>query len=159
MAAEGRELCRELSFGFYEIMQTINLAYVAMLDPHSTPDRIQDGLGAVRPAFQSYLNTGGRVQVSHHQSFFAVALLRLGRLDEADRELRAAFDHQTTSGECYCDAELHRIQAELHFARGDHPAGRASLTAAHRSAERQAAGAWLARIADTQARHAPGFAD
>ncbi len=152
MAQEGKALCRELSFDFYEIMQTINLAYIPMLDPTSTPEQIEAGLQAVRPAFQMYLATGGRVQLSHHHSFFAIAQFRLGRWDEAQAELDTAFQHQVTSGECYCDAELHRLQAELHRARGDRAAANQSLETALRSATSQNAQSWIARIEETRAR-------
>ena len=48
-----------------------------------------------------------------------------------------------------CDAELHRLQAELHVARGDRTVANTSLTTALEIATAQQAKAWIARAEAT----------
>ena len=82
----------------------------------------------------------------------ADALRRLGRLDEAQVELDNGFQHQTKSGERFCDAELHRLQAEVFFDRGDRTAAQQSLDTALQIATAQQARSWIARAEATRLR-------
>lgn len=154
MAEEGSALCRELSFDYYEITQRVNHVGAVLMNPASSTEQLEAGVTDARKALVNYLATGARVHLSHFYSYFADALRRLGRLDEAQTELDNGFQHQTISGERCCDPELHRVQAEVYFARGDRAAANHSLETALQSATAKQAGSWAARAEATRARWA-----
>ena len=98
------------------------------------------------------MGAGSGVFLSKMYFLAADALRRLGRLDEAQAEIDKGFQHQERSGERFCDADLHRLQAEVHFARGDRTAAEQSLATAIQIATAQQAKTWLARAAETRSR-------
>jgi tetratricopeptide (TPR) repeat protein len=155
IADEGVVLCRQLSFGFYEPLDLINLAAVPLMDRATPPRQLEAGITGVRHAVAAYMATGGRVHLPHPHSLLADALRRLDRLDEAQAELDTAFAAQSRSGERFLDADLHRLQAEIHTSRGDRAAAQASLAKALEIAEGQKALEWIRRAQEARSRFLP----
>jgi tetratricopeptide (TPR) repeat protein len=155
IADEGVALCRQLSFVFYESLDLINLAVVPLMDRATPPRQLDASITGVRQAIAAYMATGGRVHLPHPHSLLADALRRLGRLDEAQAEIDTAFAAQSRSGERFLDADLHRLQAEIHTSRGDRAAAQASLAKALEIAEGQKALAWIRRAQEARSRFLP----
>ncbi len=152
LSEEGLTLCRELSFHFYSVTQQFNVAAVPLLSPNATTEQLETFVTTIRAALTAHLGAGSGVFLSKMYWLLADALRRLGRLDDAQVELDNGFQHQTKSGERFCDADLHRLQAEVHHARGDRNAAETSLDAALQIATAQQAKAWIARAEATRAR-------
>lgn len=154
-AQEGHTLDRQLSFIFYERLETINLAALQLFDPNATAAQIEAGLADLKVGIAGYRSMGGRIHLSHTYAHAFDALMRLGRLDDAQRELDDAFAFERDSGENFLDADLHRRQAEVHLSCGDVGAAQASISKAIAVAESQRAQAWLRQCQETAARCAP----
>jgi serine/threonine protein kinase/tetratricopeptide (TPR) repeat protein len=152
LSEEGLALCRENSFHFYSVTQQFNVAAVPLLSPNATTEQLESFVTTIRSALTAHLGAGSGVFLSKMYWLLADALRRLSRLDEAQVELDNGFQHQTKSGERFCDADLHRLQAEVHYARGDRPAAEKSLDTALQIATAQQARTWIARAEETRAR-------
>ena len=152
LSEEGLTLCRELSFHFYAVTQQFNVAAVPLLGPNATTEQLETFVTTIRAALTAHLGAGSGVFLSKMYFLLADALRRLGRLDDAQTELDNGFQHQTKSGERFCDADLHRQQAEVHFARSDRTAANQSLETALQIATAQQARAWIARAEETRSR-------
>ena len=150
LSEEGLTLCNELSFHFYAVTQKFNVAAVPLLSPSATTEQLETFVTTIRAALTLHLGAGSGVFLSKMYFLVADALRRLGRLDEAQTELDNGFKHQERSGERFCDAELHRLQAEVHIARGDRAAANASLNTALEIATAQQAKAWITHAEATR---------
>jgi tetratricopeptide (TPR) repeat protein len=150
LSQEGLTLCRELSFHFYAVTQEFNVAAVPLQNPSATPTQLEGFVTTIRAAIKAHLGAGSGVFLSKMYWLLADALRRLGRLDEAQSELDHGFRHQEKRGERFCDAELHRLQAQVHHARGDRASADLSLKTALRVATAQNAMTWLDRINETR---------
>ncbi|MFM7842830.1 MAG: hypothetical protein ACKPEY_01180, partial [Planctomycetota bacterium] len=145
-------LCRQSSFEFYETLDRINLACVALIDPATPTTKLIEQIEQCRLAIAAYSATGGQVFLPHAYGLLGETLTKLGQLDAAESELTHSRAAQTRSGERFFDAELQRLQAELEWARGNHAAAHKSLAQAEQTAQQQLAQAWLERIAQTRQR-------
>ena len=145
LSEEGLKLCQDLSFHFYAVTQQFNVAAVPLLSDNATPQQLETFVTTIRTALTAHLGAGSGVFLSKMYWLLADALRRLGRLDDAQVELTNGFNHQDRSGERFCDAELHRLQSQLHQARGDSGAASSSLTTAINIATAQSAKEWLSR--------------
>jgi tetratricopeptide (TPR) repeat protein len=152
LAEEGLTLCRELSFHFYSVTQQFNVAAVPLLSSNATREQLENFVTTIRAALTAHLGAGSGVFLSKMYGLLADALRRLGRLEDAQVELDKGFLHQEKSGERFCDADLHRLQAEGHYARGNHSAAEQSLNTALRIATAQQAKTWITRAEETRSR-------
>lgn len=151
LSTEGLTLCRELSFHFYAVTQQFNVAAVPLLHAGASTEQLETFVTTIRAALTAHLAAGSGVFLSKMYWLAADALRRLGRLDEAQQSLDDGFRHQQRSGERFCDADLHRLQASVLDERGDRAAAVRVLAQAEEIATRQGATEWLARIAAVRA--------
>ena len=73
----------------------------------------------IREGIQQYLGTGARMHVAHHQSLLAMALQAHGAVDEALQVIRGATALVQETGERYWEAEIARLEGDLHLASAD----------------------------------------
>jgi class 3 adenylate cyclase/tetratricopeptide (TPR) repeat protein len=145
LSEEGLQLCREMSFYFYAVTQEFNVAAVALLSPAATPRELENFSGTIRAAVRAHLAAGSGVFLSKMYLLSAESLYRLGRWDEAQVELDLGMEHVRRSGECFCVAELQRLQGQLLIATGQIDSGRAELLRALETGRKQMAEAWIER--------------
>ncbi|MBP0621186.1 adenylate/guanylate cyclase domain-containing protein [Cupriavidus consociatus] len=73
----------------------------------------QEGIAQMEAGIASFLATGARLGHSHFLALLAESYGLLGHVEAAQRTLSDAKTMAHTSGERYCEAELHRIEGQL----------------------------------------------
>jgi len=74
---------------------------------------IEEGIDLMREGLADYLATGAKLGQSHFLALLAEAYGRIGRIDTGMSALAEAKSMAETTGEHYCEAELHRLEGEL----------------------------------------------
>jgi predicted ATPase len=69
--------------------------------------------------------TGATCWTPLHMSFLAHAHARLGQFDEARRRIDEAMAASKASGECWCDADIHRLAGDIVLLSSDRDAAKA----------------------------------
>ena len=83
------------------------------LDIRRGHDGGADRIGRAR---QTLFRIGARGYQSHFAAMAATGLLRDGRHEEADALLTEGLTLVSETGECWCEAELHRLRGEVRLA-------------------------------------------
>jgi tetratricopeptide (TPR) repeat protein len=81
-----------------------------------------EAVGLLQRGIRSYCGMGAGTHEVAYRALAVQGYTRLGRLDDACRELLDAFDAMERHGERYFEAELHRLEGEL-LVRSDHGGG------------------------------------
>ncbi|MBN1149485.1 MAG: AAA family ATPase [Anaerolineales bacterium] len=114
--------------------------------------QVQEGIAQMRQGMVDRQSIGARCYLSGILGALAEAQARPGRAKEGLATLAEAFALVAETDERYCEAELHRLRAELLLMQGDEAAAEASLEQAIAAARRQEARSWELRAATGLAR-------
>lgn len=74
---------------------------------------LDEGIDLMREGLANYLATGAKLGQSHFLALLAEAYGRTGRIDTGMSALADAKAMAETTGEHYCEAELHRLEGQL----------------------------------------------
>ncbi len=105
----------------------------------------RDGLALIRDGIARYMATGQSIALPTLLATLAEACAEAGALDDAQRAVAEAHARNAATGERRFEAELCRIEGELHGGRGDRQAAAASFLRAIDIAQRQGARWWELR--------------
>jgi serine phosphatase RsbU (regulator of sigma subunit) len=115
--------------------------------------RSEEGLRRFQEGLAAYRATGAGLGLPYYLSILGDAFTRTGQFAEARRALDEAFALVEKNDERFQEAELHRLQGELHLADGhDETAAAACFQRALEIARRQQSRAWELRAATNLAR-------
>jgi predicted ATPase len=111
-----------------------------------------EGIQQIGEGMSKRESVDARCNASGVLSALAEAQARTGHLPQALATLDEALSLVVETGERYCEAEIHRIHAELLLARGQEAGAEESLHEAIRVARHQQARSWELRAATNLAR-------
>jgi predicted ATPase len=98
----------EQAFAYY-------LAWAAILQGWTLtvqqPDA--DGITQMRQGLEALQATGGAVRLPYYWALLTEAHVHAGRVTEGQACIAAAVTHITATGECWYEAEIHRLKGEL----------------------------------------------
>ncbi|GGO89433.1 adenylate cyclase [Marinobacterium nitratireducens] len=80
-------------------------------------DQPKEGIRQIQQGLEAYRATGARVLLSQFLGLLAHALLRSGQIDEALAAIAEAQAFSDRTGECFFQAEFHRLRGEALVAR------------------------------------------
>jgi len=117
----------------------------------------QSDIGVIqfRQGLGGYRATGAKLGLSWMLALLAELLVKKGQAEEGLQVMVEALEHIKTTGERYCEAEVHRLNGELWLAKGGPDASSAAETCflqALQTARNQGAKAWELRTATSLAR-------
>jgi predicted ATPase len=124
LAAALRELCREQGFALL-------LAGGMVLRGWGLAERgqLQEGVAQMRQGLADWQATGALSHRAYHLALLAEALGRGGQVEEGLTALDEAQSLCRTTGERFCEAELHRVRGELLGQQQGGPPGQAEVEA------------------------------
>ena len=77
--------------------------------------KLSDGIAQMRDGLAAYEATGAQAYASDMMGLLAEVHRRAGNADQGQRLLHDALEHTKRAGACAGEAELHRLQGELHL--------------------------------------------
>ncbi len=115
--------------------------------------QFEEGLAQFEKAMADYRATGAQLGLPYYLGLLGNALTEAGRFDEAHRALAEALRIAEENDERFHEAELHRLQGELHLASSnDHSAAAQCFQRAIDLARSQGSLAWELRATTSLAR-------
>jgi predicted ATPase len=130
LAGSLMELCREQGFALL-------FAGAMILHGWSLTEQGQlgEGISQMRQGLSGWLVTGALSHRPCHLALLAEALGRQGRAQQGLTDLAEALALSRATGECFWEAELHRLEGELMLGRAEvEPPGRSAVEACFRQA-------------------------
>jgi class 3 adenylate cyclase/predicted ATPase len=114
----------------------------------------EEGIALLREGLAAYRATGADLECSHWLALLAEAYCDIGKPEEGLRLIAEALEHVTQTGVVYYEAELHRLQGELHqlLDTDDEETAVACFRRAIEIAREQQAKSWELRAATSLAR-------
>jgi DNA-binding winged helix-turn-helix (wHTH) protein len=120
LAEETVHLATEYGFSVFRIAATMVRGWCDVKE-----GRVDDGLAALRAAFNDYATTGQRIGTTTFSSLLAEAYLVSGDVAGANEVVEAAFAFAVETGERLCEPELYRLQGECLLASATTPGPKA----------------------------------
>jgi predicted ATPase len=114
--------------------------------------QLREGMAQLRESVAAKRTTGSRCQLSRILGSLAEAQAKAGYPEEGLATLAEALARVEETDERYCEAELHRLRAELLLMQGDEAEAEASFHKAIEVARRQQAKSWELRATTSLAR-------
>jgi class 3 adenylate cyclase/predicted ATPase len=107
-AAESRDLCAKYGFNYYSAWSNLVHAWAV-----ADTGRLEDGLAAYDLALAEFRETNAGSRIPHYLGMLAALHGRAGNVASGLRLIDEAVGIAETTGENWCNAELHRERAEL----------------------------------------------
>ena len=142
------QIATEQGFPFWHATGTLYRAAGLLLQ-----GRLEEGLVLFERGLEAYRATGARLALSYYLSILAEALIRGGRFGDAQAILNEALILSESNDEHFQEAELLRLQGELHLAESDdRAAAEYWFQRAIETARRQQSRSWELRATTSLAR-------
>jgi predicted ATPase len=107
-------LCNEHGFTYYWAWATIIRGWIGAVQEHNAVylAQMQQGMDVLQA-------TGGCIRYHYYRALLAEAYSHVGQIDQGCRVLSEAFTDLQNTGECWWEAELHRLRGELQLQAAD----------------------------------------
>lgn len=107
-ATEARGLCAEHGFDYYGAWSSLVRAWAI-----AESGQLDEGLSAYDAALDDFRRTNAGLRIPHHLRLLSTLHKKGGKVTEALRFIDQATSIAGSTGESWCDAELHRERGEL----------------------------------------------